>query len=178
MTSRTGPLYNIILLSSQKKLIKGVVAIEMPGRWPTRRGTMGQWQRENNTGCCWPERDSAATVEERGQGYGGHDKAWWGLEHGLPDWGTRALRCARLRCARPHMPCFASSSCSPSFVYSRRVHADGFGGGFLAVFICLIIRLIQLVFSAETIFFSHKKSVNSVFQPGYNSSRTAPCSVR
>jgi hypothetical protein len=44
----------------------------------------------------------------------------------------------------------------------------------LALFIWLIIRLIQLVFSAGTVFFSHKKSVNSVFQPAYNSSRTAP----
>jgi hypothetical protein len=29
-------------------------------------------------------------------------------------------------------------------------------------------------FSAGTIFFSHKKSANSVFQPAYNSSRTGP----
>jgi hypothetical protein len=42
------------------------------------------------------------------------------------------------------------------------------------VFIWLIIRLIQLVFLAGTVFFSQKKSVNSVFQPAYNSSRTAP----
>jgi hypothetical protein len=41
----------------------------------------------------------------------------------------------------------------------------------MALFIWLIIRLIQLVFSAETVFFSHKKSAN---QPAYNSSRTAP----
>jgi hypothetical protein len=46
----------------------------------------------------------------------------------------------------------------------------------LALFIWLIIRLIQLVFSAGTIFFSHKKSANSVFQPTYNSSRTWPFS--
>jgi hypothetical protein len=44
----------------------------------------------------------------------------------------------------------------------------------LALFVWLIIRLIQLVFSAGTVFFSHKKSANSVFQPAYNSSRTAP----
>jgi hypothetical protein len=43
-----------------------------------------------------------------------------------------------------------------------------------ALFIWLIIRLIQLVFSAGKVFFSHKKSVNSVFQLAYNSSRTAP----
>jgi hypothetical protein len=43
-----------------------------------------------------------------------------------------------------------------------------------ALFIWLIIRLIQLVFSARTVFFSHKKSANSVFQPAYNSSRTGP----
>jgi hypothetical protein len=42
------------------------------------------------------------------------------------------------------------------------------------LFIWLIIRLIQLVFSVGTVFFSHKKSANSVFQPAYNSSRTAP----
>jgi hypothetical protein len=42
------------------------------------------------------------------------------------------------------------------------------------LFIWLIIRLIQLVFSAGTVFFSHEKSANSVFQPAYNSSRTAP----
>jgi hypothetical protein len=45
----------------------------------------------------------------------------------------------------------------------------------VALFIWLIIHLIQLVFfSAGTVFFSHKKSANSVFQPAYNSSRTAP----
>jgi hypothetical protein len=46
----------------------------------------------------------------------------------------------------------------------------------MAMFIWLIIRLIRLVFSAGTVFFSHKKSANSVFQPAYNSSRTAPIS--
>jgi hypothetical protein len=44
-----------------------------------------------------------------------------------------------------------------------------------ALFIWLIIRFIQLVFLTRTVFFSHKKSTNSVFQPAYNSSRTAPC---
>jgi hypothetical protein len=44
----------------------------------------------------------------------------------------------------------------------------------MALFIWLIIRLIQLVFSAGTVFFFHKKSAISVFQPAYNSSRTAP----
>jgi hypothetical protein len=34
-----------------------------------------------------------------------------------------------------------------------------------------------LFFSAGTVFFSHKKSANSVFQPAYNSSRTAPLSL-
>jgi hypothetical protein len=32
-----------------------------------------------------------------------------------------------------------------------------------------LIRLIRLVFSAGTVFFSHKKSANSVFQLAYNS---------
>jgi hypothetical protein len=44
----------------------------------------------------------------------------------------------------------------------------------MVLFIWLIIRLIWLVFSAETVFFSHEKSANSVFQPAYNSSRTGP----
>jgi hypothetical protein len=44
----------------------------------------------------------------------------------------------------------------------------------IVLFIWLIIRLIQLVFSVRTVFFSHKISANSVFQPAYNSSRTAP----
>jgi hypothetical protein len=42
----------------------------------------------------------------------------------------------------------------------------------LALFIWLIIRLIQLVFSIETVFFSHEKLANSVFQSVYNFSRT------
>jgi hypothetical protein len=40
----------------------------------------------------------------------------------------------------------------------------------LALFIRLTIRLSQLVFSAGTVFFSHNKSVNSVFQPAYQHS--------
>jgi hypothetical protein len=44
----------------------------------------------------------------------------------------------------------------------------------MALFIRLIIRLFQLVFSAETVFFSHNKSANSVFQPVYQHSRTEP----
>jgi hypothetical protein len=43
-----------------------------------------------------------------------------------------------------------------------------------SLFIWLIIRLFQLVFSAETVFFSHNKSANSVFQPAYQPNRTAP----
>jgi hypothetical protein len=46
-----------------------------------------------------------------------------------------------------------------------------------ALFIWLLIRLIQLIFSAGKVFFSHKKSANSIFQPAYNSSRTAPKSL-
>jgi hypothetical protein len=44
----------------------------------------------------------------------------------------------------------------------------------MTLFIWLIIRIIQLIFSAGTVFFSHKKSANNVFQPAYNSSRTGP----
>jgi hypothetical protein len=40
----------------------------------------------------------------------------------------------------------------------------------MALFIRLIIRLFQLVFSIGTIFFSHNKSANSVFQPAYQHS--------
>jgi hypothetical protein len=52
-------------------------------------------------------------------------------------------------------------------------------GGYLnleaeAMFIRLIIRLFQLVFSARTVFFSHNKSANSVFQPAYQPSRMGP----
>jgi hypothetical protein len=46
------------------------------------------------------------------------------------------------------------------------------------LFIRLIIRLFQLIFSAATIFFSHNKSANSVFQPAYQHSRTAPTTER
>jgi hypothetical protein len=42
------------------------------------------------------------------------------------------------------------------------------------MFIRLIIRLFQLIFSAGTVFFSHNKSANSIFQPAYQHSRTAP----
>jgi hypothetical protein len=35
-----------------------------------------------------------------------------------------------------------------------------------------IIRLFQFVFLAGTVFFSHNKSANSVFQPVYQHSRT------
>jgi hypothetical protein len=43
-----------------------------------------------------------------------------------------------------------------------------------ALFIRLIIRLFQFIFSAGTVFSSHNKSANSVFQPAYQHSRTAP----
>jgi hypothetical protein len=44
----------------------------------------------------------------------------------------------------------------------------------LALFIQLIIRTFQLVFSAGTMFFSHNNSANSIFQPAYQHSRTEP----
>jgi hypothetical protein len=43
-----------------------------------------------------------------------------------------------------------------------------------ALFIRLIIRTFQLVFLAETVFFSHNKSANSIFQSAYQHSRTEP----
>jgi hypothetical protein len=43
-----------------------------------------------------------------------------------------------------------------------------------ALFTWLIIRLFQLVFSVRTMFFSHNKSTNSVFQPAYQHNRTGP----
>jgi hypothetical protein len=46
----------------------------------------------------------------------------------------------------------------------------------MALFIRLIIRLFQLVFSVGTVFFSHIKSANSVFQPAYEHSRTGSIS--
>jgi hypothetical protein len=42
------------------------------------------------------------------------------------------------------------------------------------MFIRLIVHTFQLVFSAGTMFFSHNKSVNSVFQPAYQHNRTGP----
>jgi hypothetical protein len=47
----------------------------------------------------------------------------------------------------------------------------------LSLFTRFIIRLFQLVFSAGTVFFSHHKSANSVFQPAYQPSRTGPSLV-
>jgi hypothetical protein len=41
----------------------------------------------------------------------------------------------------------------------------------------LINHTFQLVFSAKTVFFSHNKSANSVFQPAYEHSRTGPLST-
>jgi hypothetical protein len=43
-----------------------------------------------------------------------------------------------------------------------------------SMFTRLIIRLFQLVFSAKTVFLSHNKSVNAIFQPAYQPSRTGP----
>jgi hypothetical protein len=42
----------------------------------------------------------------------------------------------------------------------------------LALFIRRIIRTFQLIYSAGTVFFSHNKSANSVFQPAYQHSGT------
>jgi hypothetical protein len=44
----------------------------------------------------------------------------------------------------------------------------------MALFIRLIIRIFQLVFSVGTVFFSHNKSANNVFQLAYQRSRTGP----
>jgi hypothetical protein len=57
---------------------------------------------------------------------------------------------------------------------SSILHLYFFAHSGLALFIRLIIRLVQLVFSVGTVFLSHKKSANSIFQPAYNSSRTGP----
>jgi hypothetical protein len=46
----------------------------------------------------------------------------------------------------------------------------------MVLFIRLIIRIFQLVFSAGTVFFSHNQSANGVFQPAYQHSRTGPIS--
>jgi hypothetical protein len=44
---------------------------------------------------------------------------------------------------------------------SERTGGAAYGLQTMALFIWLIIRLIQLVFSAGTVFFSHRKSANS-----------------
>jgi hypothetical protein len=65
-----------------------------------------------------------------------------------------------------------SCSCTVHTVHVTRAGPNPVANN--GLFIWLIIRFIQLVFLAGTLFFSHKKSVNNVFQPAYNSSRTAP----
>jgi hypothetical protein len=50
--------------------------------------------------------------------------------------------------------------------------------GTKVLFIRLIIRTFQLVISARTVFFSHNKSANRVFQPAYQHSRTGPNSLK
>jgi hypothetical protein len=42
------------------------------------------------------------------------------------------------------------------------------------MFIRLMIRIFQLVFSAAILFFSHNKSANNFFQPAYQHNRTGP----
>jgi hypothetical protein len=59
-----------------------------------------------------------------------------------------------------------------AFLFTQVVEPGQFGPVHLAY-----NSFYSACFSAGTIFFSHKKLVNSVFQPAYNSSRTAPSSV-
>jgi hypothetical protein len=70
--------------------------------------------------------------------------------------------------------CFFANHQSTGSAGQHNMSVSMFRNQTMALFIWLIIRLIQLVFSVGTVFFSHKKSVNSVFQPAYNSSRTGP----
>jgi hypothetical protein len=46
---------------------------------------------------------------------------------------------------------------------------------FVTLFIRLIIRIFQLAFSAGTVFFSHNKSVNSVFSTGLSAQPNGAC---
>jgi hypothetical protein len=74
--------------------------------------------------------------------------------------------------------CFSSGlSAQPNGTIDRIDGGVFYNPGTMALFIRLIIRLFQFVFSAGTVFFYHNKSVNSVFQPAYQHSRTAPISV-
>jgi hypothetical protein len=77
-----------------------------------------------------------------------------GVTHAVLNVDTFGLVVARMPVASHY--CFWHHSTAPTAV----------------LFIWLIIHLIQLVFSVGTVFFSHKKSANSVFQSAYNSSRT------
>ena len=45
----------------------------------------------------------------------------------------------------------------------------------VALFACLIIRIFQLVFSVETVFFSHNKSAGTVFRLVFQRSEWDPC---
>ena len=44
----------------------------------------------------------------------------------------------------------------------------------IVLFASVIIRLFQLVFSVRTMFFSHNKSVRTVFQLVFSAKRTVP----
>jgi len=46
--------------------------------------------------------------------------------------------------------------------------------GSMALFVSLIIRTFQLVFSAGTLFFSHNKSAGTVFRLVFSAKRTGP----
>jgi hypothetical protein len=47
----------------------------------------------------------------------------------------------------------------------------------MVLFIWLIIRTFQLIFSVGTVFFSHNKTANNVFQPACQHNRTGPMST-
>jgi hypothetical protein len=66
-----------------------------------------------------------------------------------------------------------SSSCANQLPHSRCLSA---GFDIMALFTWLIICLFQLVFSTKTVFFSHNKLANNIFQPTYEHSRTGPMS--
>ena len=60
--------------------------------------------------------------------------------------------------------------------WSVRQYAVAFSS-VLAMFACLIIRTFQLVFSAGTVFFSHNKSIETVFRLVFSAKRTGPLSL-
>jgi hypothetical protein len=86
----------------------------------------------------------------------------------------RLTKSAALKINDKHLASFGIKIYLDQAMFSSACLKYGMDQTTLAPFIRLIIRLFQLVFSTETVFFSRNKSANSIFQPAYQHSRTEP----